>query len=79
MAPLSSNWGACRHLAAGVAIRAEHPGCIGGNCIFQGNQVVGNLIEGGVSQGDSSAIFMNSLANPCPAWDSNNVSKDWRE
>jgi hypothetical protein len=52
-------------------VRAEHPGCEGGNCIFQGNQVVGNAIQGGASSGPSYAFFMNALA--MPAWDSNNV------
>ncbi|GAB4813479.1 hypothetical protein N2152v2_000525 [Parachlorella kessleri] len=55
-----------------IAYRAPNAGCVSGNCIFQGNQVVGNAIQGGASSGESYAMYMYSLANPPPAWDSNN-------
>ena len=60
--------------SAAIAYRAPNAGCVSGNCIFQGNQVVGKAIQGGASSGESYAMYMYSLANPPPAWDSNNVS-----
>ncbi|GAB4817139.1 hypothetical protein N2152v2_004185 [Parachlorella kessleri] len=56
----------------GIATRAENAACASANCIFQGNQVVGNTIQGGAGSGESYAILFHSLANPSPAWDSNN-------
>lgn len=51
----------------GIAIVAG-PGCNGANCIFQGNQIVGNAIVGG---GHAIKYFYNGGVGDVPAWDSN--------
>lgn len=53
----------------GIAYRAL-PGCIREACIYQGNQVLGNAINGCAATGITAAIGFFS-ANPPPAWDAN--------
>jgi hypothetical protein len=52
---------------AGIAFIAG-PGCNGANCIFQGNQLVGNAIVGGEH---AIKYYFNGSARDVPAWDSN--------
>ena len=57
--------------AAGVAYRAR-TGCVNAECVYQGNQVVGNAINGCAASGATAAMGFYS-AKPIPARDSNQV------
>ena len=56
---------------AGIAYRAR-TGCVNAECVYQGNQVVGNAINGCAASGATAGMGFYS-ARPIPAWDSNQV------